>query len=165
MQTPEDDENNAETTPESSNEAGREIDPEEFQALVNLMQAYDTTVDRCSDYLIYISLVGELERTGREISEIDFNSEEFQQTRNRLKKDRKEWKALRNSGRELFRKIKKLNATPIPDIIAALESRDIELKTAIRARLMLRRLEDSLISLGNLEANGAHEKQNDHDRK
>jgi len=165
MQTPEDDENNAETTPESSNEAGREIDPEEFQALVNLMQAYDTTVDRCRDYLIYISLVGELERTGREISEIDFNSEEFQQTRNRLKKDRKEWKALRNSGRELFRKIKKLNATPIPDIIAALESRDIELKTAIRARLMLRRLEDSLISLGNLEANGAHEKQNDHDRK
>ena len=158
MQTQEDDENNTETAPENNNDGGREMDPEEFQALVNLMQPYDTTVDRCRDYLIYVSLIGEMERAGREISEIDFGSEEFLRARNRLKKERKEWKSLRNSGRELFRKIKKLNATPIPDIIAALESRDIELKTAIRARLMLRRLEDSLISLGNLEANGAHGK-------
>ena len=159
MTAEDEDETNSGSIPEDNNDGGREIDPEEFQALVNLMQPYDTTVDGCRDYIIYISLVGELEREGREIKDIDFSSEEFLQARKRLKKDRKEWKALRNSGRELFRKIKKLNATPIPDIIKALESRDLELKTAIRARLMLRRLEDSLISIPeNLKANGSQGK-------
>ena len=159
MPTEEDDKTNSGSIPEDNNDGGREIDPVEFQALVNLMQPYDTTVDECRDYIIYISLVGELERAGREITEIDFSSGEFIKARNRLKKDRKEWKALRDSGRELFRKIKKLNATPVPDIIAALESRDLKIKTAIRARLMLRRLEDSLISIPeNLKANGSQGK-------
>lgn len=117
-----------------------EIDPAELEGLARVMTPFEPTVDQCRDSLIYHSFLGEMERMGRDVSALSMGSEEFLHVKKRMRKDKADWKSLRNSGREILRKIRKLNAMSIPDIFKALESRDKEVKEAISLRLVLRNL-------------------------
>ena len=124
----------------------QEVDPAELEGLVRIMTPYEPTVDQCRDYLIYISFLGEMERIGRDTSDLSMGSEDFLQVKKRMKKDTPGWKALRNSGRELLKRIRVLNATPIPDTFKALESRDEEVRKIISIRMVLRKLFDTSMS-------------------
>ena len=127
-------------------ETVQKVDPAELEGLVRIMTPYDPTVDQCRDYLIYISYLGEMERTGRDTSGLSIWSEDFLRIKKRMKKDTPGWKALRNSGRELLKRIRVLNASPIPDIFKALESRDEEVRKVISIRMLLRKFFDTSMS-------------------
>jgi len=117
-----------------------ELNEEELRGLVAIMAPLEVTVDLCRDYLIFSSLTSEMERAGRDVSAVTFESEEFLLARAKLKKDRKAWKDLRNGGRLLCQSIKRLNKTPVQDIFKSLESRDEEIRSTISIRLILRKL-------------------------
>lgn len=117
-----------------------ELNEEELRGLVAIMAPLEVTVDQCRDYLIFSSLTSEMERAGRDVSEVTFESEDFVLARARMKKDRMAWKDLRNGGRLMCQSIKRLNRTPVQDIFKSLESRDEETRSTISIRLLLRKL-------------------------
>jgi hypothetical protein len=117
-----------------------ELNDEELRGLVAIMAPLEVTVDQCRDYLIFSSLTSEMERAGRDVSAVTFESEEFVHARARMKKDRMAWKDLRNGGRFLYQSIKRLNRTPVQDIFKSLETRDEEIRSTISIRLILRKL-------------------------
>jgi len=135
-----------------------EMNEEELRGLVAIMAPLEVTVDQCRDYLIYSSLTTEMERAGRDVTGLTFESEEFVLARGQTKKDRKAWKDLRNGGRFLYQSIKRLNRTPVQDIFKSLESRDEEIRSTISIRLILRKLVgpelDPSMGLGTEEGSG-----------
>lgn len=117
-----------------------ELNEKELRGLVAIMAPLEVTVDQCRDYLIFSALAAEMEKAGRDVSGITFESEDFFLARARLKKDRLAWKDLRNGGRLLYQGIKKLNRTPVQEIFKSLETRDEEIRSIISIRLLLRKL-------------------------
>ncbi len=114
---------------------------------VNIMQPYELTVDKCRDYLIFMSLAENMQERGGDFDELTFESREFIDTRERVKKDKRAWRELRETARTLLRKIKRLNDMSVPDIFEALDGGDEEVRAAISARLILRRLDGAVITL------------------
>lgn len=126
---------------------GKELDHAELQMMVNIMQPYEITVDKCRDYFIFISMAENLEEQGGDPGQLTFESREFLETKERLKRNKKMWKELREMARKLLGEIKKLNRMAVPDIFKALNAGDEGIRAVISARLILRRLDGALIDL------------------